>query len=30
MLDEAGDAHLIRKKQPIQDIWMHEVAYTPK
>ena len=28
--DEAGEAHLIRKRQPIADIWANEVLYTPK
>jgi diaminopimelate decarboxylase len=30
MLSEDGSAHLIRKKQPVVDIWANEVPYTPK
>ena len=30
MLAEDGTAHLIRKKQPVVDIWANEVPYTPK
>ena len=29
MLAEGGTAHLIRKKQPLEDIWANEVKYTP-
>ena len=27
MLDEAGVAHVIRNRQPVEEIWKHEVAY---
>ena len=30
MLDEAGESHLIRRKQPLVEIWANEVAYEPK
>jgi len=30
MLDEAGETHLIRKKQVLSDIWKNEVMYSPK
>lgn len=30
MLDEAGETHLIRKRQALSDIWVNEVPYTPK
>ena len=30
LLDEAGNLHLIRKKQAVQEIWANEVPYTPK
>ena len=30
MLAEAGDAHLIRKRQVVSDIWANEVTYSPK
>ena len=29
MLDEAGEAHLIRKRQPVEEIWANEVPYKP-
>ena len=29
MLDEAGKAHLIRRRQPVEEIWSHEVEYKP-
>ena len=29
LLAEAGDAHLIRKRQPVTDIWANEVHFTP-
>ena len=29
MLSESGEAHLIRKRQAVQEIWANEVPYTP-
>ena len=29
MLAEGGSAHLIRKRQPVEEIWANEVAYKP-
>ena len=29
LLSESGKAHLIRKRQPLEQIWANEVAYTP-
>ena len=30
MLSESGAAHLIRKRQPLPEIWANEVPYTPE
>ena len=30
MLDAAGNGHLIRKKQVVEEIWSNEVTYSPK
>ena len=29
MLDEKGKPHLIRRKQPLPEIWANEVPYAP-
>ena len=29
MLGEDGKGHLIRKRQPVPEIWANEVAYSP-
>merc|ERR1719424_193018 len=29
MLDEGGTGHLVRRKQPVEEIWANEVPYRP-
>ena len=30
LLDESGETHLIRRRQPVEEIWANEVPYQPK